>query len=131
MDRGHSRGQHKGQLTMSQAVAARPVKELLKWPAEGITHVPLQVYVDPEIYMWEQDRIFPRPRLELPRAGSRDSESRRLRHHQAGRHFRHRRAQRKRRVQRAGESLRPQGRHRVLSGRRKLQDLHLPLPQLE
>jgi anthranilate 1,2-dioxygenase large subunit/terephthalate 1,2-dioxygenase oxygenase component alpha subunit len=61
---------------MSQAVAARPVRELLTWPAEGITHVPLQVYVDPEVYMWEQDRIFRGPAwsylgldAEIPNAG--------------------------------------------------------------
>ena len=61
---------------MVQAVAARPVREVLKWPAEGITHVPLQVYVDPEIYMWEQDRVFRGPvwnylgiDAEIPGAG--------------------------------------------------------------
>ncbi len=61
---------------MSQAVAARPVKDILKWSAEGITHVPLQVYVDPEIYMWEQDRIFRGPvwnylglEAEIPNSG--------------------------------------------------------------
>lgn len=61
---------------MSQAVAARPVQEILEWPAEGITHVPLQVYVDPEVYMWEQDRIFRGPvwnylglEIEIPAPG--------------------------------------------------------------
>jgi phenylpropionate dioxygenase-like ring-hydroxylating dioxygenase large terminal subunit len=43
---------------MSQALAARPARQVLKWPAEGFTHVPLQVYVDSEIYKWEQDKIF-------------------------------------------------------------------------
>lgn len=46
---------------MSQAVAARPVAELLRWPAEGYTRVPLQVFSDPAIYAWEQDLIFRGP----------------------------------------------------------------------
>ena len=46
---------------MAQAVTARPVEELLSWPAEGFTRVPMQVFSDPEIYMWEQDLIFRGP----------------------------------------------------------------------
>jgi anthranilate 1,2-dioxygenase large subunit/terephthalate 1,2-dioxygenase oxygenase component alpha subunit len=46
---------------MAQAITARPVEELLKWPAEGLTRVPMQVFSDPEIYMWEQDLIFRGP----------------------------------------------------------------------
>jgi anthranilate 1,2-dioxygenase large subunit/terephthalate 1,2-dioxygenase oxygenase component alpha subunit len=61
---------------MSQALAARPVRDILKWPSEGITHVPLQVYVDGEIYLWEQDRLFRGPawsylgiEADIPNAG--------------------------------------------------------------
>ena len=43
---------------MAQAVAARPMRELIQWPAQGFTHVPMQVFSDPEIYSWEQDLIF-------------------------------------------------------------------------
>ena len=41
-----------------QAVAARPLDQLVRWPAEGFTRVPLTVFSDAEIYQWEQDRIF-------------------------------------------------------------------------
>ncbi len=61
---------------MSQAVAARPLRELIQWPAEGITRVPMQVFSDPEIYAWEQDLIFRGPTwsflcldIEVPAAG--------------------------------------------------------------
>ena len=61
---------------MSQAVAARALPEILRWPAEGITRVPLHVFSDPEIYAWEQDRIFRGPswnylclEAEIPEAG--------------------------------------------------------------
>ncbi len=61
---------------MSQAVAARPMAELLRWPDEGITRVPLQVFSDAEIYAWEQDLIFRGPtwnflclEVEIPNPG--------------------------------------------------------------
>jgi len=41
-----------------QAVGTRPLKELVQWPAEGYTRVPLNVFTDPGIYQWEQDLIF-------------------------------------------------------------------------
>lgn len=43
---------------MIQAVTARAIPDLLQWPAEGITRVPMHVYSDPELYAWEQDLIF-------------------------------------------------------------------------
>lgn len=46
---------------MAQAVAARPLGELVTWPAEGYTRVPLNVFSDPGDYAWEQDLIFRRP----------------------------------------------------------------------
>jgi anthranilate 1,2-dioxygenase large subunit/terephthalate 1,2-dioxygenase oxygenase component alpha subunit len=46
---------------MSQAIGARPVKQALTWPSEGITRVPLNVFSDPDIYKWEQDLIFRGP----------------------------------------------------------------------
>ncbi|MEK6592236.1 MAG: aromatic ring-hydroxylating dioxygenase subunit alpha [Pseudomonadota bacterium] len=46
---------------MSQAVATRPLKELVTWPAEGYTRVPFNVFSDPEVYAWEQDLIFRGP----------------------------------------------------------------------
>lgn len=46
---------------MAQAVAARPMRELIQWPSQGFTHVPMQVFSDPEIYMWEQDLLFRGP----------------------------------------------------------------------
>lgn len=59
-----------------QAVGARPLPELLRWPAEGITRVPLHVFTDPELYAWEQDLIFRGPtwnflclEVEIPAAG--------------------------------------------------------------
>jgi len=61
---------------MSQAVAARPPRELVTWPAEGYTRVPLNVFTDPELYAWEQDRIFRGPawsflglEVEIPEPG--------------------------------------------------------------
>lgn len=61
---------------MSQAVTARPMQELVKWPAEGYTRVPLNVFSDPEVYAWEQDLIFRGPtwsflglECEIPDAG--------------------------------------------------------------
>ena len=61
---------------MSQAVAARPIADILKWPAAGISRVPLQVFSDPELYAWEQDLIFRGPtwhylglEAEIPTAG--------------------------------------------------------------
>ena len=61
---------------MSQAVATRPVRELLQWPAAGVTRVPMQVFADPQIYAWEQDLIFRGPTwsflclaIEIPAAG--------------------------------------------------------------
>ena len=59
-----------------QAVGTRPLPELLRWPAEGITRVPLHVFTDPELYAWEQDLIFRGPtwhylglEVEIPAAG--------------------------------------------------------------
>jgi anthranilate 1,2-dioxygenase large subunit/terephthalate 1,2-dioxygenase oxygenase component alpha subunit len=46
---------------MTQAVGARAIPDLLQWPAEGITRVPMRVFSDPEIYAWEQDLIFRGP----------------------------------------------------------------------
>lgn len=46
---------------MAQAITARPVEELVNWPAEGLSRVPMQVFSDPEVYMWEQDLIFRGP----------------------------------------------------------------------
>src|SRR5260221_3431900 len=43
---------------MSQALTARPLDALLTWPAGDLSRVPLQVHIDPEIYAWEQDKIF-------------------------------------------------------------------------
>ena len=61
---------------MTQAVTARPVAELLQWPEEGVCRVPMHVFADPEIYAWEQDRIFRGPtwnflclEVEIPEAG--------------------------------------------------------------
>ncbi len=61
---------------MSQAVAARPIADILRWPKEGITRVPLQVFSDAELYAWEQDLIFRGPtwhylglEAEIPSAG--------------------------------------------------------------
>jgi anthranilate 1,2-dioxygenase large subunit/terephthalate 1,2-dioxygenase oxygenase component alpha subunit len=61
---------------MTQAVAARPIPELLTWPAGGITRVPMHVFSNPELYAWEQDRIFRGPtwnflclEVEVPEAG--------------------------------------------------------------
>ena len=38
---------------MSQAVSTRAVSELLQWPAQGLTRVPLQVFAEPGLYAWE------------------------------------------------------------------------------
>jgi phenylpropionate dioxygenase-like ring-hydroxylating dioxygenase large terminal subunit len=46
---------------MSQAVAARPLKDVVTWPAEGYTRVPLNVFSDPDVHAWEQDLIFRGP----------------------------------------------------------------------
>ncbi len=61
---------------MTQAVTARAMPDLLQWPEEGITRVPMQVFCDAEIYQWEQDRIFRGPTwnflcldVEVPDAG--------------------------------------------------------------
>lgn len=61
---------------MTQAVTARPVPELLRWPEGGITRVPMHVFVDPELYAWEQDLIFRGPtwnflclEIEIPEPG--------------------------------------------------------------
>jgi phenylpropionate dioxygenase-like ring-hydroxylating dioxygenase large terminal subunit len=61
---------------MSQAVTVRPLAELLSWPPEGFTRVPLHVHSDPEIYAWEQDLIFRGPawhflglEVEIPQPG--------------------------------------------------------------
>lgn len=61
---------------MSQALTVRAMPELLRWPAEGFTRVPLQVFADPDIYAWEQDLIFRGPtwhylglEAELPQPG--------------------------------------------------------------
>ena len=61
---------------MSQAVAARPPADIVKWPAAGYTRVPLQVFADAELYAWEQDLIFRGPtwhylglEAEIPDAG--------------------------------------------------------------
>src|SRR5262249_41577652 len=54
-------GPSERKLRMAQAVAARPVDELLQWPGQGFSHVPMQVFSDPEIYRWEQDLIFRGP----------------------------------------------------------------------
>lgn len=61
---------------MTQAVAARPLKDLVTWPVEGYTRVPLNVFADREIYAWEQDLIFRGPawsflclEVEIPEAG--------------------------------------------------------------
>ncbi len=59
-------------MNHSMPVAAPP----LKWPAEGLTRVPNQVYTDPAIYAAEQERIFRGPtwqfvglEAEIPNAG--------------------------------------------------------------
>ena len=61
---------------MTQAVTARPVAELVSWPEEGITRVPMHVFADAELYAWEQDLIFRGPtwsflclEVEIPEAG--------------------------------------------------------------
>ncbi len=61
---------------MSQAVTVRPLAEILSWPPEGFSRVPLHVHSDPEIYAWEQDLIFRGPawhflglEVEIPKAG--------------------------------------------------------------
>ena len=61
---------------MSQAVAARPLQELVAWPPEGYARVPLNVFTDPDVYAWEQDLIFRGPtwsflglEVEIPRPG--------------------------------------------------------------
>src|SRR5262245_39027920 len=46
---------------MSQAVAARAVTEILRWPADGITRVTLQVCSGPAVCACEQDLIFRGP----------------------------------------------------------------------
>lgn len=46
---------------MAQAIAAKPIEEILRWPVEGYTRVPMQVFSDPDIYSWEQDLIFRGP----------------------------------------------------------------------
>jgi phenylpropionate dioxygenase-like ring-hydroxylating dioxygenase large terminal subunit len=43
---------------MAQAVSVRALNEILHWPSQGLTRVPMQVYSSPEIYAWEQDKIF-------------------------------------------------------------------------
>ena len=42
---------------MRQAVTARPIADILRWPAAGITRVPLQVFAAPEVHAWAQDLI--------------------------------------------------------------------------
>jgi anthranilate 1,2-dioxygenase large subunit/terephthalate 1,2-dioxygenase oxygenase component alpha subunit len=61
---------------MSQAVAARPLRDLVTWPAEGYTRVPLNVFTQPDVYAWEQDLIFRGPtwsflglEVEIPEPG--------------------------------------------------------------
>ena len=61
---------------MSQAVTVRPLPELLSWPEQGVSRVPLHVHSDPEIYAWEQDLIFRGPswhflglEIEVPKPG--------------------------------------------------------------
>ncbi|MFN8774815.1 MAG: aromatic ring-hydroxylating oxygenase subunit alpha [bacterium] len=46
---------------MAQAIGVRPVSELIRWPTEDLSRIPLHIYGDPEIYAWEQDRIFRGP----------------------------------------------------------------------
>ena len=61
---------------MTQVISTRALPELLEWPDEGITRVPMHVFTDPEIYAWEQDLIFRGPTwsflcldVEIPTAG--------------------------------------------------------------
>jgi anthranilate 1,2-dioxygenase large subunit/terephthalate 1,2-dioxygenase oxygenase component alpha subunit len=61
---------------MTQALTTRPIPDLLQWPEEGISRVPMHVFSDPEIYAWEQDLIFRGPTwnflcldIEIPDAG--------------------------------------------------------------
>ena len=46
---------------MAQAIGVRPVSELIRWPTDDLSRIPLHIYGDPEIYAWEQDRIFRGP----------------------------------------------------------------------
>lgn len=61
---------------MAQAVAARPLADLVQWPQEGLTRIPVSIYTDPDVYAWEQDRIFRGPtwnflclEVEIPATG--------------------------------------------------------------
>ena len=61
---------------MSQAISIRPPRDLVTWPAEGYTRVPLNVFADPDLYSWEQDLIFRGPawsflglEVEIPEPG--------------------------------------------------------------
>ena len=61
---------------MSQAITTRPVPELLQWPEEGITRVPMHVFSSADLYAWEQDLVFRGPvwnflclDVELPEPG--------------------------------------------------------------
>src|SRR5258706_9626775 len=63
-------------FAMSQAVTVRPLPELLSWPEQGVSRVPLHGHSDPEIYAWEQDVIFRGPswhflglEIEVPKPG--------------------------------------------------------------
>jgi anthranilate 1,2-dioxygenase large subunit len=58
---------------MSVTAASEPI---LRWPEEGVSRVPYQVFADPEIYALEQQRIFRGPvwnflclEIEVPRPG--------------------------------------------------------------
>ncbi|MFN7752464.1 MAG: aromatic ring-hydroxylating oxygenase subunit alpha [Pseudomonadota bacterium] len=46
---------------MAQAIGVRPVEQLVQWPTDDLSRVPLHIYGDREIYAWEQDRIFRGP----------------------------------------------------------------------
>jgi hypothetical protein len=78
---------------MAQAVAARPLSQLVTWPAEGYTRVPLNVFTDAEIYAWEQDLIFSGPTWSFLGLECRHSRGGRLRHHHRRRYAGDRRAQ--------------------------------------
>jgi hypothetical protein len=47
----------KGHPAVRQAVTARPIADILRWPAAGITRVPLQVFAAPEVHAWAQNLI--------------------------------------------------------------------------
>lgn len=45
-------------MSVATEIAAEPLSDAFRWPAEGVTRAPYRLFSDPEIYALEQARIF-------------------------------------------------------------------------